>query len=144
MTEYLAENSRLRQLSRQYARGLLAQADYRAARHRILEALEAGQVEAGFIEPAVPLVEPEPVSAAESTAVFLKTVPPGQITATSTATTAEQAYDEASSEGLVEVSAEEEGLGAVSPFDGHSKVLAVVLLVLLLVVTGMLVYVFAL
>jgi hypothetical protein len=44
MTEYLVENARLRQLSRQYAEERLSVEEYRAARRLIIDALEAGSV----------------------------------------------------------------------------------------------------
>lgn len=80
MTEYLAENSRLRQLSRRYSEGQVAFDEYRAARREIIVALEAGEVQVG----AAPLHD-EPVAAGDVTtpphpvasdAVFLKTMPP--------------------------------------------------------------------
>lgn len=81
MAEYLAENSRLRQLSRRYAKAELAKEDYRIARREILDALESGKVEA-FIaaEPVVPSVKTE-TAAMESTAVYYKTMPPSGVSA---------------------------------------------------------------
>ena len=48
MTEYLAENSRLRQLSRRYSEGQASLEEFRAARRDILVALEAVLLNASF------------------------------------------------------------------------------------------------
>lgn len=128
MSEYLAENSRLRQLSRRYSDGQLDFAEYRAARRELLGALEAGQVEAG----AAPLRdEPAPEIAAvallrdvsDEEAGFLKTMPPHIPAA----------------EGPVEAVTV-----AALPWDGHTRILAAVLGVSLLLALGALFYVFAL
>lgn len=123
MSEYLAENSRLRQLSRRYSDGQLAFGEYRAARRELLGALESGQVQTG----AAPLFDvPAPEVAAEALprefpddeAVFLKTMPPHIPDA--------------------------EAPVAALPWDGHTRILAVVLGVSLLLALGALFYVFAL
>lgn len=128
MSEYLAENSRLRQLSRRYSDGQLAFAEYRAARRELLGALEAGQVQTG----AAPLLdEPAPEVAAEALSLqfpdaeagFLKTMPPHIPAA--------------------ETPAEAAPVAAL-PWDGHTRILAAVLGVSLLLALGALFYVFAL
>ena len=43
MQEYAVENASLRLLSRHYASGQISLAEYRIARHAMLQALEAGQ-----------------------------------------------------------------------------------------------------
>lgn len=128
MSEYLAENSRLRQLSRRYSDGQIAFGEYRAARRELLGALEAGQVQTG----AAPLLdEPAPDLAAESMprelpdeeAGFLKTMPPHVPAAEATAEAAPV---------------------VAQPWDGHTRILAAVLGVMLLLALGALFYVFAL
>lgn len=128
MSEYLAENSRLRQLSRRYSDGQLAFGEYRAARRELLGALESGQVQTG----AAPLFDvPAPEVAAEALprefpddeAVFLKTMPP-------------HIPDAEAPVGAAPV--------AALPWDGHTRILAVVLGVSLLLALGALFYVFAL
>lgn len=125
MTEYLAENSRLRQLSRRYSEGQIAFGEYRAVRREILGALEAGQVQVG----AASLHDPSPsgdtlplARPADPEAVFLKTMPP-------------------------QVPLEEPAallpVAAVS-WDGHTRILAAVLGVALVLALGALFYVFAL
>lgn len=128
--EYLAENARLRQLSRRYSEGLLSAGDYRAARREILEALEAGRTQTDYEEADEPVVE-TPVQATdfadatgvrepEDAAVFLKTMPP--------------------SSGPIAAPAPPPAIG----WDGHTRVLAAVLGISLLLALGALVYVFAL
>lgn len=127
MTEYLAENSRLRQLSRRYADGQLELREYRAARREILDALEAGQTQAAV---AAPLAEEKPRSTFDATdirlpddsTVFYKTMPPRVASAES-----------ASIEPV-----------AVAAWDSNTRMLAVVLSVSLLLALGALFYVFAL
>lgn len=123
MAEYLVENARLRQLSRQYAEEILLPGEYRAARRAILDALEAGRVESG------PAVEIEPVQSAETVEAnrqlvedfsgFYKTMPPH----------------------VQETESREES----SPvWDDNTQVLALVLVLSLLIALGALVYVFIL
>ncbi|HEX4870361.1 MAG TPA: hypothetical protein VFV15_06535 [Moraxellaceae bacterium] len=128
MAEYLAENSRLRLLSRRYSEGQISFEDYRAARREILVALESGEVQAS----AAPLnPEPEPATATAPAApaipddetVFLKTMPP-QVPVNGAAT----------------VAAPEAPTG----WDAHTRVLAVVLAVAFVLALGALFYVFAL
>lgn len=127
MAEYLAENARLRQLSRRHSEGQLSSGEFRAARREILEALEAGQVDQA---PPEPVPVPEHASstlvrdASDDEAVFLKTMPP-----------------------QVPVAAVEEATVPVAValgWDGHTRVLAAVLGVALLLALGALFYVFAL
>lgn len=127
MTEYLAENSRLRQLSRQHAEGQLSLEDYRAARREIIAALEAGQVQSA----ALPVAEPAPVLTADATgirlpddsSVFYKTMPPGAMSAEP---------------------APETPPPAAGAWDGNTQALAIVLAVSLLTALGTLLYVFVL
>ncbi|MDP2226696.1 MAG: hypothetical protein Q8J78_04390 [Moraxellaceae bacterium] len=127
MTEFLAENARLRQLSRRYADGHLGVEDFRAARRAIIEALEAGRTES---LPAEDTTTPAatPTSAFDATdvrlpddsAVFYKTMPP-------------------------HVPAEPDEPAAESAgWDDSTQVLAIVLVVALLIAIGALVYVFVL
>lgn len=130
MAEYLAENARLRQLSRRYAEAQLGLEDYRAARREILEALEAGRLQTAM-EP-----EPEPETRESSvfaamdrylpndSTVFYKTMPP-----------------------QVPVSSAADGVPAAvetATWDRHAQVLAIVLGVALLIALVALVYVFIL
>ena len=138
MTEYLAENSRLRQLSRRYAESQLAFEDYRAARREILEALEAGQTQSAALPPleeltpaATPVlnVDSTGIRLPDDSAVFYKTMPPrvpaqSEITPTATPVLPADA--------------------ALDGFDGNARVLAVVLVVALLIALLALVYVFIL
>lgn len=129
MTEYLAENSRLRQLSRRYAEGQLGFGEFRSARRDILEALEAGR--AG---PEIE-VEPEPAVTAQDafdatdmrlpddSTVFYKTMPPGV---------------------LVPAESPEVPAQAAPSWDRHTQVLAAVLVASLVIALGALVYVFVL
>jgi hypothetical protein len=136
MTEYLAENSRLRQLSRRYAENQLAYDDYRLARREILAALEAGQIQSAALPPleeSCPVVEPNPDATGlrlpDDSAVFYKTMPPrasAQAEITPTATPVVPA---------------DAGLDG---FDSNAKVLAVVLVVALLIALTALIYVFIL
>lgn len=127
MTEYLAENSRLRQLSRRYAEGQLAFEDYRAGRRAIIEALEAGQVQA---EEPVPEPVPAPdatgIRLPDDTAVFYKTLPP-----------------RASTDAGDTPPAEPDAPATVG-WDSNTRVLAVVLAVALLTALATLLYVFVL
>ena len=68
MAEYLAENIFLRQLSRRYADGLLTFEEYRQARRKIIEVVEASATRLADAppEPVVPPeTVPEPVAALE-------------------------------------------------------------------------------
>lgn len=127
MSEYLAENSRLRQLSRRYSEGQLAFAEYRAARRELLGALESGLVQTGAAplldEPAAVVTEALPRELPDEEAGFLKTMPPHVPVA--------------------EAPAEAAPVAAL-PWDGHTRILAAVLGVLLLLALGALFYVFAL
>lgn len=137
MTEYLAENSRLRQLSRRYAESQLAYDDYRLARREILEALEAGKTQSAALPPLDETAPPVPVMNPDATglrlpddsAVFYKTMPPrvpAQAEVTPTATPALPAD------------------AALDGFDGNAKVLALVLVVAVLIALAALIYVFIL
>lgn len=123
MAEYLVENARLRQLSRQYAEEILPPEEYRAARRAILDALEAGRVETGPASEIVPVQSAETVEAnrqlVEDFSVFYKTMPPQAAEA--------ESRDESS---LV--------------WDDNTQVLALVLVLSLLIALGALVYVFIL
>lgn len=121
MTEYLAENARLRQLSRRYAEGQLPFAEYRTARRELIEALEAGTVLAPPPLEAVPAAVTTPAVAplADDEGVFLKTMPPQGPEAAPAAP-------------------------APAAWDGHTRILAVVMGVSFLLALGALVYVFAL
>lgn len=132
MTEYLAENSRLRQLSRRYAEGQLGFGDYRSARREILEALEAGRIAA---QGGTDTAEVEVVSAEDEfsrtdmrlpddSTVFYKTMPPRVLVPE-----APEAVMPAES---------------ASSWDSHTQVLAIVLTVSLLIALGALIYVFVL
>lgn len=137
MTEYLAENSRLRQLSRRYAENQLAFEDYRAARREILEALEAGQSHSAALPP---LEEPSPsatpvfnedstgIRLPDDSAVFYKTMPP-RVTSAETAPVATPVLP---------------ADAALDGFDSNARVLALVLVVALLIALLALVYVFIL
>ncbi|MGH8492362.1 MAG: hypothetical protein ACRERR_04565 [Moraxellaceae bacterium] len=138
MTEYLAENSRLRQLSRRYADNQLAYEDYRTARREILEALEAGQSQSAALPPLEEVTPAAaPVFAADSTgirlpddsAVFYKTMPPRAT-----------AQAEASAAATPRLPAD----AALDGFDSNARVLALVLVVALLIALIALVYVFIL
>lgn len=135
MTEYLAENSRLRQLSRRYAENQLGYDDYRAARREILEALEAGKIQSATLPP---LEETAPdvigtdatgIRLPDDSAVFYKTMPPRvvsqpEMTPTETPVLPADA--------------------ALDGFDGNARVLAAVLAVALLIALTALIYVFIL
>lgn len=124
MTEYLAENSRLRLMSRRYSEGQLSLEEFRAARRDILVALEAGRVQTAAAplhdEPATtsPAVRPLP----DDETVFLKTMPPHVPVA-----------DAALSAPIVPAG-----------WDAHTRILAVVLGVAFVLALGALFYVFAL
>lgn len=129
MAEYLAENARLRQLSRRFSEGQLSFGEYRAGRRAILEALEAGEVDHAPpladapTEPATSTLVREP---GDDEAVFLKTMPPQVPVA---------------AEAPVPVPAP---AAVAAGWDGHTRVLAAVLGVALLLALGALFYVFAL
>lgn len=129
MIEYLSENARLRQLARRYAEGQLSQEEYRAARREIIEALEAGRAQADAEAPivadtpvtrAAPIADANSVSPSEDMTVFFKTTPPQSL-----------AQDPSSSE-------------LAAGWDAHTRVLAIVLGISLLLAVSALVYVFAL
>lgn len=128
MTEFLAENARLRQLSRRYADGHLGFEEFRAARRAIIEALEAGHTESPSAEDTTTPAA-TPASAFDATdvrlpddsAVFYKTMPP-HVPAEPEAPAAEEA----------------------ATWDDSTQVLAIVLVVALLIALGALVYVFVL
>lgn len=129
MTEYLAENARLRQLSRRYADGQLSREDFRAARRAILEALESGKVQAQAAAPGVAPrreadVEVTGTRLPDAAAVFYKTSPP-HATVSDGATAAVHA-------------------GQAVGWDSHTRILAAVLGFSLLLAVSALVYVFAL
>ena len=127
MTEYLAENSRLRQLARRYAEGQLALEEYRAARREILEALEADQAQAVAAAPtpaelpSSPATETGAREPADDATLFFETTP-------SQAT------------GDVAIAAAVEPAG----WDSNTRILAAVLGIFLLLAISALVYVFAL
>lgn len=131
MVEYLAENARLRQLSRRYAEGQIPAGEYRAVRREILEALEEGHAQSEAPAEALPETpSPESAAAADATdvrlpddaTVFFKTMPP-QPAGVETVDTA---------------------FAAASGWDSHTRVLALVLGISLLLAVSALVYVFAL
>lgn len=124
MAEYLVENARLRQLSRQYSEERLSFDDYRVARRAILDALEAGQVETGgadVMSSSVTHAVTHSGSARlpDDSVVFYKTMPPHVPEPVST----------------------EEGSAV---WDDNTQVLALVLVLSLLIALGALVYVFIL
>lgn len=126
MTEYLVENARLRQLSRQYAEERLSVEEYRAARRAILTALEAGQTEsapAGEVMPPVDAGVRDTTSARlpDDSVVFYKTMPP-QVPGSGTGP----------------------GEEGASVWDDNTQVLALVLVLSLLIALGALAYVFIL
>ena len=128
MAEYLAENSRLRQLSRRYAEAQLSLDDYRAARREILEALESGRLQTAM-EPEPEIRELSVVAAVEmhlpngSTASY-KTMPP-QVPVSSAADCVPAAVETAT-------------------WDRHTQALAIVLGAALLIALVALFYVFIL
>jgi hypothetical protein len=128
MTEYLAENSRLRQLSRRYSEGQIAYGEYRAARREIIEALEAGEVQTSAAplhdEPLADAVT-QPPHPVEDDAVFLKTMPP------------RATLDEP-------VPAAAAVVAAPAGWDNHTRILAAVLGLLALLALAGLVYVMVL
>lgn len=128
MAEYLAENSRLRQLSRRYADGQLPFEEYRSSRREILEALEAGQTQSAALPPldeTTPAIgESTEVRLPDDSNVFYKTMPP-------------------------RVPVEPEAAPVAAPvqqanWDSHTQMLAAVLGVSLLIALGALIYVFVL
>lgn len=134
MAEYLAENSHLRQLSRHYADGQLSFDDYCAARREILNALEAGQLQAeAKIAPEsdfMPASDEQSEFAAtdihlpDDSEVFYKTMPP-------------RAQNLATKEPVSSAAEQPE-------LDGYTQILAIVLMVALLIAICALVYVFVL
>lgn len=120
MTEYLAENSRLRQLSRRYSENQISLEEFRAGRREIIEALEAGETLEAVDEPASAGAEPvfsrTDLRLPDDSNVILKTMPP-----------------------QVLIPAE-----PAPSWDGNARVLAAVLAVSLLVAVGALTYVFIL
>lgn len=119
MTEYLAENARLHQLSRRHAEGLLTLEEYRAGRRDIIAALEAGQAQAQA--PAQP--GPAAIEAVGGEADSSAAAPPEDDVA-----------------GGPPVMAAEMAQG----WDTHTRILATVLGISLLLAVSALVYVFAL
>lgn len=123
MTEYLVENARLRQLSRQYAEERLTEGEYRAARCAIIDALESGHVERPSAEDVMPVVSAEGGESGtrqpDDSVVFYKTMPPH----------------------LPEMVSREE---ASPVWDDNTQILALVLVLSLLIALGALVYVFIL
>lgn len=124
MAEYLVENARLRQLSRQYAEEQLTFEGYREARRAMLQALEAGEVQSGAVADILPAVsatraDQTSIRLPDDAAVFYKTMPPQVPGAT----------------------APEERSPA---WDDNTQVLALVLVLSLLIALGALVYVFIL
>lgn len=132
MSEYLAENSRLRQLSRRYADGQMAFEEYRSARREILEALEEGKTQSAGLPPLDDVTSPATAAVGDSTevrladdsTVFYKTMPP-------------------------RVPVEDIAAAAVPPapvasWDSNTRMLAAVLGVSLLIALGALIYVFVL
>lgn len=144
MTEYLAENSRLRQLSRRYAENQLAYEDYRLARREILEALEAGQTQSAALPPLEETPSATPAFSGDSTgirlpddsAVFYKTMPP-RVSAQPDVAAAVPSITPAASPSLP-------ADAALDGFDHNARVLAIVLVVALLIALLALVYVFIL
>lgn len=122
MREYLVENARLRQLSRQHAEERLTGEAYRAARRAIIEALEEGRVEAG--------------TAADSLAATASTRAPGD--------TARQPQDAAVFYKTLppQAAGSEVKDDAPAVWDDNTQVLALVLVLSLLIALGALVYVF--
>lgn len=124
MREYLVENARLRQLSRQHAEERLTDDAYRSARRSIIDALEQGRVESSAAGDVMPVVT-APADAVtgmhqpDDSAVFYKTMPP-------------QVPESASREEATPV------------WDDNTQVLALVLVLSLLIALGALVYVFIL
>lgn len=128
MTEYLAENSRLKQASRQYAKGQLSLESFRQLRREMLDALEAGQVATYSAELEASLLaaaEPEE-AASTSHEVLYKTMPPNTELASQL-------------EALLEPEVPE-----VADWDSNTRILAIVLVVALLIALGTLLYVFVL
>lgn len=124
--EYLVENARLRQLSRQYAEERLSVEEYRAARRALIEALESGKVESSPAGESMPAIAAEARNAAstrlpDDSAVFYKTMPPHASGAPATS-----------------------GGDGGSVWDDNTQVLALVLVLSLLIALGALVYVFVL
>lgn len=124
MREYLVENARLRQLSRQHAEERLTDDAYRSARRAIIEALEQGRVESGAAGDAMPVVTASADAVTgmhqpDDSAVFYKTMPPQ----------------------VPEAASREE---ATPVWDDNTQVLALVLVLSLLIALGALVYVFIL
>lgn len=128
MTEYLAENSRLKQASRQYAKGQLSLESFRQLRREMLDALEAGQVATYSAElEASLLAAAEPEEAAPTShEVLYKTMPPNSELASQL-------------EALLEPEVPE-----VADWDSNTRILAIVLVVALLIALGTLLYVFVL
>ncbi len=122
MQEYLAENARLRQLSKRYAAGELGLDEFRAERRAMITALEAGQVE----QPVV--LEPETAGVTPAYGVARS-----DITQLQAALPVEpEPVDEADAE------------PAPAAMDQQSLILLVILSASLLIALGMLVYVLVL
>ena len=124
MAEYLVENARLRQLSRQYAEEQLPFEEYREARRQMLEALESGEVQTVAVADILPeasgfRASKTSVGLPDDAAVFYKTMPP---------------------QGPATEAPEERS----AVWDDNTQVLALVLVLSLLIALGALVYVFIL
>lgn len=127
MTEYLAENSRLKQASRQYAKGQISLEDFRQLRWEMIDALEAGQVGQYQPEEEDGPVDSLSISPASLEGdVLYKTMPPN----TQVAAEVEAALNPEAP--------------AVADWDNNTRILAIVLAVALLIALSTLVYVFVL
>lgn len=149
MAEYLAENSKLRQLSRRFSSGQLSLDDFRAARRSIIEALESGQVDSSVtVAPIIPDAPVGSLPKLDDTAVFYKTMPPGSIeeTVQESAGKVAEVAEETAETGNLDNDAIGEAVNDAPAmiWDGNTKVLAVILAVLLSLTIIGLIYVFAL
>lgn len=145
MQEYLAENARLRQLSKRYAAAEIGLDEYRAARRAIIEALEAGEREqgsplqeleqAGQSAPSAALTDPGlhlgPGNPADGT-VFTRALAssPSPVDEPQTLPDFEMAPPEPAADS--------------GPMDSHTLALLVILVVALVIALSALVYVFIL
>lgn len=148
MQEYLAENARLRQLSKRYAAGELDLADFREARRAILTALEAGISEAQAIDierrtagddPAITLPGEPALNPANDVTVFSRALSPVDLSTPAPA--------EAEARVAADAFAPEVQNGDVIPataeaaMDRHTFTLFVILVGAFVIAVGMLVYV---
>lgn len=125
MTEYLAENSRLKQASRLYAKEQMSLADFRLLRRNIIDALEAGQVGVyEAVEEPLPFEGPLAGTHAE-TDVLYKTMPPNSGLLAEIEAALSQEGDEP----------------VVADWDSNTRILAIVLAVALLIALLTLLYV---